>query len=361
MNIFFILTIPIIACNYDAYINLYNWLISNGAFISKKIIPFEADKYNRYIKAKEEIKKKEEIIFIPTELTLSTLNSIVADSCKIGFKEFNSCASKEEKFSYDFDCLVYFLTVDMDNKNSFFKFFYGYFPQISESDFPLYFPEDKINILKKIELDYEIERQIHFYKKALNPVKDKIIKIENGIEKFKKNFIYVSTRNFERRSSFFESVNTLVPFLDLLNHDNNYNTWFIYDEKREGFSLYAIKNIQKNEELTTSYGRLNNIYLYSIYGFTLKDNIYRSNISIKIDGKKFVLFPKVNNKEYIINIMKQFKNYDKEKCLIKIKEALLNRLYEYQNVLNSFKNDINTINICNDLISTAKNYILSLN
>ena len=218
MNIFFILTIPIIACNYDAYINLYNWLISNGAFISKKIIPFEADKYNRYIKAKEEIKKKEEIIFIPTELTLSTLNSIVADSCKIGFKEFNSHASKEEKFSYDFDCLVYFLTIDMDNKNSFFKFFYDYFPQISENDFPIYFPEDKINILKKIELDYEIERQIHFYKKALNPVKDKIIKIKNGIEKFKKNFIYVSTRNFERRSSFFESVNIVYNYYhDLIN------------------------------------------------------------------------------------------------------------------------------------------------
>ena len=61
MNIFFILTIPIIVCNYDAYINLYNWLISNGAFISQKIIPFEADKYNRYIKAKEEIKKKKKL------------------------------------------------------------------------------------------------------------------------------------------------------------------------------------------------------------------------------------------------------------------------------------------------------------
>ena len=360
MHFFFILIIPFFSCNYDGYNNLYNWLISNGAFISKKINPLEQNEYNRYIITKEEIKKDEEIIFIPTELTLSTLNNIVSDACKIGFKEFNSYASKEEKFSYDFDCLVYFLTIDMDNQNSFFKFFYGYFPQISENDFAIYFPEDKINILKKIELDYEIERQIHFYEKALNPVKDKIIKIENGIEKFKKNFIYVSTRNFERRSSFFESVNTLVPFLDLLNHDNNYNTWFIYDEKREGFSLYAIKDIHKNEEITTSYGRLNNIYLYSIYGFTLKDNIYRSNISIKIDGKKFVLFPKVN-KEYIINIIKQFKNFDKEKGLIKIKEALQNRLYEYKNVLNLFKNDINIINICNDLISTVTNYILFLN
>ena len=360
MNIFFILIIPIFSCNSDGYNNLYNWLISNGAFISKKINPLEANKYNRCIIAKEEIKKNEEIVFIPTELTLSTLNSIVADSCKIGFKEFNSYASKEEKFSYDFDCLVYFLTIDMDNKNSFFKFFYDYFPQILENDFPIYFPEEKINILKKIELEYEIERQIHFFKKSLNPVKDKIIKIESGIEKFKKNFIYVSTRNFERRSSFFESVNTLVPFLDLLNHDNNYNTWFIYDEKREGFSLYAIKDIQQNEEITTSYGRLNNIYLYSIYGFTLKDNIYKSNISIKIDGKKFVLFPKVK-KEYIINIMKQFKNYDKEKCLIKIKEALINRKYEYENVFNLFKNDINIINIYNDLIWTITNYISILN
>ena len=354
---FFILIFPFISCYSDGYNNLYNWLIANGAFISENIIPIEQDIYNRYIKSKGKIKKEEEILFIPNKLTLSTLNDIVFDACNIGFKEFISYSSKEEKYSYDFDCLVYFLTIDMDNKNSFFKYYYDYLPKISENNFPIYFSEDKINILENIELDIEIGRQKHFFNKSLEPVKDKIIKIKNGIEKFKKNFIYVMTRNLGRRTSFYEDVNTLVPFLDLLNHNNDYNTWFIYDEKREGFSLYAIKDIEKNEEITISYGRLNNIYLYSMYGFTLKDNIYSSNINVKIDGKKLTIFPK-EKEEQIKRTMKLFKNYDKKTLLIKLKETLMNRLNEYQTILKKFNDDINIINICNDLIITVKSYIL---
>ena len=355
-EIFFILIIiTYISCYSDGYNNLYNWLISNGAFISPKIIPVEQSIYNRYLKTKEKINKNEEIIFIPNELTLSTLNNKVSEKCKTGFKEFISSASKEEKYSYDFDCLVYFLTIDMDNKNSFFKYYYSYFPSISENDFALYFPEDKINILKKIELDAEISRQKYFYNKSLNAIKDEIIKI-NGIEKYKKNFIYVSTRNFGRRGSFFENVNTLVPFLDLLNHNNNYNTWFIYDEKREGFSLYAIKDIEKEEEITTSYGKLNNIYLYFMYGFTIQDNIYHCNINIELDGKKITLFPEVKE-EQIIKIMNRFKNYDRKELIIKIKESLIKRLNEYKNVLDILNDEFKIVNICNDLIYTVENYI----
>ena len=281
------------------------------------------------------------------------MNNIVLDKCKLGFKEFNSYASKEEKFSYDFDCLVYFLTIDIDNENSFFKNYYDYLPRILTKDFPLYFSSEKINLLNKIELDVEIGRQTHFFNKSLTPVKNEILKIKNGLEKFKKNFILVSTRNLERRSSFFEEVNTLVPYLDLLNHDNNFNTWFIYDEKREGFSLYAIKNIKKNEEITISYGKLNNLYLYSIYGFTIKDNIYRANINLKLFGKNITLFP--NNKEnQIKKIMRQYKDIDKTKLIKEIINSLNNRLNEYRNILDKYKNDININNICSDLITTIK-------
>ena len=356
----FVLLINVISSFSEYYNNLHNWLISNGAFISKKIIPQEQNIYNRYIISKEDIKQNEEIIFIPNELTLSTLNNIVLDKCNLGFKEFNSYASKEEKFSYDFDCLVYFLTIDIDNENSFFKNYYDYLPRILTKDFPIYFSSEKINLLNKIELDVEIGRQTHFFNKSLTPVKNEILKIKNGLEKFKKNFILVSTRNLERRSSFFEEVNTLVPYLDLLNHDNNFNTWFIYDEKREGFSLYAIKNIKKNEEITISYGKLNNLYLYSIYGFTIKDNIYRANINLKFFGKKITLFP--NNKEnQIKKIMRQYKDIDNAKLIKEIINSLNNRLNEYRNILDKYKNDININNICSDLITTIKDYILLFN
>ena len=350
------LLIKELSCFSQYYTNLYNWLISNGAFISKKIIPVEHDIYNRYIKSTDIINKNEEIIFIPNELTLSTLNSKVSEVCNFGFKEYNTYATKEEKFSYDFDCLVYFLTIDINNTNSFFVHFYNYFPEISKNDFPLYFPEEKISLLEQIELDSEIQRQKYFFNKSLNPVKNEILKIKNGLEKFRQNFILVSTRNLERRNSFFEEVNTLVPFLDLLNHNNDFNAWFFYDEKREGFSLYTIKNIDKNEEITISYGKLNNVYLYSIYGFTIKDNIYKANINLKLFGKKITLFP--NNKQtQIKKVIKLYKDIDERKLIAEFKKSLVNRLNEYQNVLSKFKNDINIINICNDLISTVKEYI----
>lgn len=361
LYIFFIL--PLLSCYSKDYENLYNWLISNKAYISEKIFPEEQNIYNRYIVSKEDINKNEELIFIPNNLTLSTLNNIVADECKIGFKEYLSYASKEEKSSFDFDCLVYFLIKDINNNNSFFKYYYNYLPKISENDFPIYFNQDKLNILNNIELDHEINRQRYFYNKALKALEYTSNKLKNGLSFFNQSFIYVSTRNFERRNSFFEDVNTLVPYLDLLNHNNNYNTWFIYDEKRDGFSLYAIKNIKKNEEITTSYGKLNNIYLYSMYGFTIRNNIYKTNIKIEINGKKLVIFP--NNKEsQIIKVINNIKNYkifnkyDKKKLYLEIKKALENRLKEYLNIKNIYNSDINIINICDDLIYTVKEYII---
>ena len=180
--IFIIFIYTNISCFSNNYENLYNWLISNNAFITKKIIPVEKDLFNRYIITKENIEKNEEILFIPNKLTISTLNNIVLDICNIGFKDFISYASKEEKSSYDFDCLVYFLTIDMNNNNSFFKDFYNYFPEISKNDFSLYFTKEKINLLKEIELDYEIQRQKYFYEKSIKYIKDKIKKIKNGLE-----------------------------------------------------------------------------------------------------------------------------------------------------------------------------------
>ena len=120
-----------------------------------------------------------------------------------------------------------------------------------------YFPGGR-EISTQTTVDYEIQRQKYFYEKSIKYIKDKL---KNGLEIYKKNFILVSTRNMERRNSFFEEVNTLVPYLDLINHNNNYNSYFIYDEKRDGFCLYSIKNINKNEEITISYGKLNNIVL----------------------------------------------------------------------------------------------------
>jgi len=349
----------IVFCYSDNYENLYKWMVSNGAYISDKIIPIEESIYNRYIIAKEKIYQKEELVFIPDNLTISTLNNLVYNVCTDDFREFLSYAEKEEKYSFDYDCLVYFLTIDIDNKTSLFRNYYNYLPEISKLDFPIYFTEDEKKDFNQIELETQIRRQDIFFNKSLKPIKNKILKIPNGIEKFKKSFIYVSTRNFGRRESFYDDVNTLVPFLDLLNHNNDYNTYFYFNEKRNGFVLYSTKDIEPNEEITSSYGKFNNIYLYSMYGFTMKNNNYSSSISIKVENKTFTLFEKVRENQ-IMKIVKYFnpeKEKEKNNIILKVKNALEEKLPKYQKFLKKYKDNINIMNICEDLEKTVKLYI----
>lgn len=349
----------LVYCYSDNYQKLHKWITDHGAYISNKLIPKENSIYNRCIITTDKIKEKEEIIFIPEILTISTLRKMVLDRCKEGFGDFLSFAEKEDKSSFDYDCLVYFLTIDMENKNSFFRDYYEYLPEISKLETPLYFSEEEKISFNKIELETHIRRQEFFFNQSLRIVKNKILKIENGIEKFKKNFIYVSTRNFGRRGSFFQHVNTLVPFLDLLNHNNNYNTWFYYDEKRDGFALYATRDIQKNEELTLSYGKFNNVYLYSLYGFTIKNNVFHSSIHLKIKNEIFTLFETIKENE-ILKIVKYFKPktvVEGNNIILQIKYELENKLYDYQTFIKKYKNNNNIINICDDLIYTVKQYI----
>ena len=347
----------------ENYENLYKWLINNGAYISKKIFPKEETIYNRYILTKEKIYQKEELLFIPDKLTISTLNGFVFEQCEKGFEKYYFYASKDEKVSFDYDCLVYYLTIDKENKESFFKNYYNYLPKIQKEDYSLYFNEEDKNFLNKIELDTQIRRQDFFLNKSLRPIKNEVLKIENGLEKFKENFIYVSTRNFGRRGSFYDDTNTLVPFLDLLNHNNNYNAWFYFDEKRDGFVLFAIKDIEKNEEITISYGKFNNIYLYSMYGFTIKDNIYKQSIYLEIDDTKVVLFENIKKDEImkVFNLFNPKNIKEKNDLFLKIINSLKNKLNVYQQYIQAYQNNMNILNIIEDLKWVVNQYILLCN
>ena len=59
--------------------------------------------------------------------------------------------------------------------------------------------------------------------------------------------------------------------------------------------------------------------------------------------------------------MRQYKDIDNAKLIKEIINSLNNRLNEYRNILDKYKNDINIINICSDLITTIKDYILLFN
>ena len=302
------------------YTNLLNFIQNNGGYINPKLIPFEISEINRYIISKEKIYKNEILLFIPNKISLSKLNVLINSKCVevYGFDE-----------ELDYACLVYFMTIDKYNLSSIFKPYYNYLPKIDKSDFITNFTKDEIEMFKNISITKGIKYYHYFYDKAFLPAKEKLInfsklkniKYENIIEEFKYNYDMVLTRNFGRPDSFYD-INSMVPYLDLINHSDKNNTYWFYEDNKEGYTLKAMRYIDKNEEITCSYGKYHNKYLYLTYGFVIPGNKYHEKINIDLCNENFDLnIDDIKNdvENIFMKIIQKYKkNINKTKnCIIK--------------------------------------------
>ena len=66
----------------------------------------------------------------------------------------------------------------------------------------------------------------------------------------------------------------MVPFLDLFNFSNDRNVMWKYENRggRNGYYVYAIKDIKRGEELFNSVNGMNNHALMKIYGYNDIEN-----------------------------------------------------------------------------------------
>ena len=302
------------------YINLVNFVIMNNGYINPKLIPNESSNINRYIIAKEKIKKDEILLFIPDDILISKLHKQIFPKCRDAYGLIEE---------YEFECVVYFMTMDKYNSSSIFKPYYDYLPKINISDFVFSFTPQEKKMFEGTGITEGIKVYEHFLDQALKPVEQKLkkfseknkIKYEEIIEEFKYNFLMVGTRNFGRPESIFD-VNTMVPYLDLINHSDKNNTNWFYDESKRRFVLESIRDIEKNEEITDSYGHFINSKLYKTYGFFIPGNIYHDNVYIKINGESFTLNvvflkSKVDSMFEKLVIMKDFEVEKARDCIIK--------------------------------------------
>ena len=289
------------------YNNLYNYIISNGGYINPKLIPNEISKMNRYIIAKEKIKKEEKILYIPEKVLISRIHKSVFHYCRDAYGIEDG---------YEYDCLVYFMTIDKYNPSSEFKPYYDYLPTFNKSDFIFDFSEEEKKQFKGIGITDGIINYENFYKRALDPVKEKLKKFsekknlnfDDVINNFKYNFDLVATRNFGRPGSYCD-INTMVPFLDLLNHSDKNNSYWYYEDMDEGYTLIAVRDIEKNEEITDSYGKYHNSMLYRTYGFVIPGNIYHEYVYVNISGESFSI-----NEDYLnSNVESMFEKLTKRK------------------------------------------------
>ena len=309
------------------YINLLNFIKNNGGYVNHKLIPNETSKMNRYIITKEKIYKNEKLLFIPHKISISKLNILVNKKCidSYGFDE-----------DFDYACLIYFMTIDKYNSLSIFKPYYDYLPKINKTNLIIDFNEKEIEMFKETGITEGIKYYNYFYNKALEPVKEKLkkfceqqkIKYENIIEEFKYNYDLALTRNYGRPGSFYD-INTMVPYLDLINHSDKNNTYWFYEDCKEGYSLVALEDIDKNKEITLSYGKYYNSLLYKNYGFVIPGNIYHEHININLCNETFDLnidTLKNNVKDIFDTINKR-----KGKNINEIKEYILKDLNDRKN------------------------------
>ena len=358
---FYLNLIQVIISISPEYNNLISWIRNNGGFISDKITPDESSEFNRIMLSNKTISKNELISFIPEKIILSSINPSLNSICRRAYGLYHSS---------DLECITFFMTLDKFNKTSFFKPYYDYLPKFDMGGAPTSFSEKKLKFYEELEFDLYVGISNHKLQNAYNEEVEKILEekgIKNPFEEFKYNYELVKSRNFARPGSdFFFDLNSCVPFIELLNHDNNYNTDFEFDEKNKGFILKAVRDINLGEELTLSYGNESNINLFVTYGFTLKNNIYKNSMRVKIGEGYYRFYPSESRERNIKDIysiaksLKEIYGFEKEKEIV-IYNLMLDGLEKKLEKIRLIKeDDINIKNIIDELVMSIENYIIIL-
>ena len=358
---FYLNLIQVIISISPEYNNLISWIRNNGGFISDKITPDESSEFNRIMLSNKTISKNELISFIPEKIILSSINPLLNSICRRAYGLYHSS---------DLECITFFMTLDKFNKTSFFKPYYDYLPKFDMRGAPTSFSEKKLKFYEELEFDLYVGISNHKLQNAYNEEVEKILEekgIKNPFEEFKYNYELVKSRNFARPGSdFFFDLNSCVPFIELLNHDNNYNTDFEFDEKNKGFILKAVRDINLGEELTLSYGNESNINLFVTYGFTLKNNIYKNSMRVKIGEGYYRFYPSESRERNIKDIysiaksLKEIYGFEKEKEIV-IYNLMLDGLEKKLEKIRLIKeDDINIKNIIDELVMSIENYIIIL-
>ena len=66
------------------------------------------------------------------------------------------------------------------------------------------------------------------------------------------------------------------PFLDMLNHGDDHNVEWSYDNVKGGMSLVCNKDMKNGDEVITTYGVKNNQTFLINYGFSMPKNVENS-------------------------------------------------------------------------------------
>lgn len=242
------------------------------------------------------------------------------------------------------DCLTLFNLAQMRNPH---KNFEHYFlnNQINFDDFPLFWPEEKLKIIKNSFMEntlFDMNLTLRYYSEILERSTYFPKYSQNDL---KKAFILMNSQNFKIKIQGKIFI-VMIPFMDIYKLNPITNVDFIPEIKdiKKGLILKAVIDIQKGSPLITNYGESDNANLLLNYGFTLKDNKFPAEtefFNFKYNGKNYALSLNMENQKEIFDTLLELKQ---EKIL-----SLIHKKHQNKNNKNPKEKDIKNIEDLNAL------------
>ena len=164
-----------------------------------------------------------------------------------------------------------FLLQERRKADSFWRPFLDILPQFFNS-FPIFYSPAEKSLLSGSPFLHTITEKLADIEEDYNSICTIAPEFADyPIEEFSRMRMAVSSRIFGME---IDGVTTdgFVPLADMLNHRRPRQTSWTYDQERGGFTIEALEDIQRGEEVMDSYGRKCNYRFLLNYGFVNRNN-----------------------------------------------------------------------------------------
>ena len=284
--LFLILTISYVLPKQKktSYDLLLEWGKNHSVFVSDKIAMNYTDENNRNYYVKQEIKKGEVIISIPTAILLNIESALKLSGPKIkkqfeAYKKQNFETKIDNSFkeimSYRVDqsFLAYLMTVANKNKSKKSKFyqFYKYYFNTFETDlerYPLFYNTEQMRLLMFTQFGNELMQTKEMFDEEFGILEKYIYKKTLDQDEYTKYRIF----SFNKLVNV-SGISSLVPFIDFLETNPvNSNLQLNSTNDNKAITIVAKEDIKVTDRLVISVVQMPNSGSYITYGRIYEEN-----------------------------------------------------------------------------------------
>lgn len=286
---------------------LKDWLIIENSFLDNIKIKFNTND-NREIISQKDIGLNESILEISLKCMMTTE---LGKETEIGKEVIDKNLSLYSKHNW----ISFILLENLHKSDSIWRTYIDILPKKFDN-VPIFFKKNYLNMLKGCT--------------CLSKILSKIASLQteykflfNNLETFKKyslaEYIWARTVVITRiYGVVIDGIKTqaLVPFADMLNHNNNPETQWFFDDINKVFKIVSKKKFNVNVPIYDSYGKKCNSRFFVNYGFVLDrnmENTVRFIFDLKsseVSGLKYkkTFLSNSSNKTHILGEIEQNRN-----------------------------------------------------